>query len=199
MTHWFECWVLNTSELDEIRNQYKGNKIRITLLIEYLKARTLFEIRITPQARSIMSNFEWFLLIKYLNARTLVWDSNHSTSKIDHVELEWFYIQPKLHRFAKKLSHWLKKAQMLILLYFLSLLKNTTYMALYSLKMKGIPRWYEPRDINHNICFNEDMKKILLKLSKDISIHATLKKNEVSCYKFWGDYNLELLYFINVF
>ena len=34
---------------------YKGNKIRITLLIEYLKARTLD------------------------------WDSNHSTSKIDHV------------------------------------------------------------------------------------------------------------------
>ena len=26
---------------DKIRNQYKGNKIRITLLIEYLKARTL--------------------------------------------------------------------------------------------------------------------------------------------------------------
>ena len=23
--------------------------------------------------------------------------------------------------------------------------------------------------------------------------------NEVSCYKFWVDYNLELLYFINVF
>ena len=46
----------------------------------------------------------------------------------------------------------------------------------------------------------EDVKKILLKLSKDISIHATLKKNEVSCFKFWVDYNLlELLYFINVF
>ena len=41
---------------DIIRNQYKGNKTRITLLIEYLKARTLFEIRITPQARSIMSS-----------------------------------------------------------------------------------------------------------------------------------------------
>ena len=25
----------------------------------------------------------------------------------------------------------------------------------------------------------------------EISIHATLKKNEVSCYKFWVDYNLE--------
>ena len=32
------------------------------------------------------------------------------------------------------------------------------------------PTWYEPRDINHAICFNEDVKKILLKLSKDISI-----------------------------
>ena len=41
---------------DKIRNNYKGNKIRITLLIEYLKARTLFEIKITPQARSIMSS-----------------------------------------------------------------------------------------------------------------------------------------------
>ena len=41
---------------DKIRNHYKGSKIRITLLIEYLKARTLFEIRITLQARSIMSS-----------------------------------------------------------------------------------------------------------------------------------------------
>ena len=51
--------------------------------------------------------------------------------------------------------------------------------------------WYEPRDINHTICFNEDVKKILLKLSEDISIHATFKKNEVSSYKFFVDYNLE--------
>ena len=50
--------------------------------------------------------------------------------------------------------------------------------------------WYEPIDINHKICFNEDGKKILLKLSKDISIPATLKNNEVSCYK-QVDYNLE--------
>ena len=41
---------------DKIRNQYKGNKIQITLLIEYLKARKLFEIQITPQARLIMSS-----------------------------------------------------------------------------------------------------------------------------------------------
>ena len=57
-------------EGDKIRNQYKGNKIRITLLIEYLKTRILFEIRITPQARSIMSSLN-DSLIKYLNARTL--------------------------------------------------------------------------------------------------------------------------------
>ena len=37
-------------------NHYKENKIRITLLIEYLKTITLFEIRIIPQARSIMSS-----------------------------------------------------------------------------------------------------------------------------------------------
>ena len=48
---------------------------------------------------------------------------------------------------------------------------------------------YEPSDINQTIYFNEDVKKVLLKLSKDISIHATLKKNEVSCYKFLVDYN----------
>ena len=44
-----------------IRIYYKGSKIQITLLIEYLKTRTL------------------------------IWDSNHSTSKIDHVKLKWFY------------------------------------------------------------------------------------------------------------
>ena len=37
----------------------------------------------------------------------------------------------------------------------------------------------EPSDINHTIYFNEDAKRMLLKLSKDISIHVTLKKNEV--------------------
>ena len=39
--------------------------------------------------------------------------------------------------------------------------------------------WYEPKDINHTIYFNEDVKKRLSKLSKDVSIYATLKKNEV--------------------
>ena len=39
-----------------IWNQPKRGKIQITLLIEYLKARTLCEIRITPQARSIISS-----------------------------------------------------------------------------------------------------------------------------------------------
>ena len=66
------------------------------------------------------------------------------------------------------------------------------------LHASSLDNWYEPRDINHKMCFNEDVKEILLKLSKNISIHATLKKNEVSCDKFWVDYNLELLYFINV-
>ena len=37
-------------------NHYKGSKTQITLLIEYFKAKTLFEIRITLQARSIMSS-----------------------------------------------------------------------------------------------------------------------------------------------
>ena len=45
-------------------------------------------------------------------------------------------MQPKLHRIAKKLSHWLNKSTNTFLLYFPSLLANTTYMALYSLKMK---------------------------------------------------------------
>ena len=101
-TNWKETQKKHISDLepealipnDKIRNHYKESKIRITLLIEYLKARILSEIRITPQARSIMSSLN-DSLIKYLNARTLDWDSNHSTSKIDHVELEWFYMQPK--------------------------------------------------------------------------------------------------------
>ena len=40
-------------------------------------------------------------------------------------------------------------------------------------------QWYVPRDINHTIYFNEDVKKRLSKLSKDVSIHSTLKKKEV--------------------
>ena len=40
-------------------------------------------------------------------------------------------------------------------------------------------RWYEPIDINHTTYFNKNAKKMLLKLSKDFSIHATLNKNEV--------------------
>ena len=70
----------------------------------------------------------WMIIVdQNLKTRTLDWDSNHSTSKVDHVELKWFYMQPKLHRIAKKLSHWLKKAQMLLLLYFTTPLTNTTY------------------------------------------------------------------------
>ena len=87
---------------DKIRNQYKGNKIRITLLIEYLKPRTLclrFE-SLQKQNRSCLASM---ILVDQIS-QTLVWDSNHSTSKIDHVELEWFYMQSKLHRIAKKFS-----------------------------------------------------------------------------------------------
>ena len=93
---------------DKIRNQYKGNKIRITLWIEYLKSRTLclrFE-SLQKQDRSCLASM---ILVDQIS-QTLVWDSNHSTSKIDHVELEWFYMQPKLHRVADKRSHWLKKS-----------------------------------------------------------------------------------------
>jgi len=39
--------------------------------------------------------------------------------------------------------------------------------------------WYEPRDMIHTIYFNEDVKKILSKLSKEVAIHVTLKRNEV--------------------
>ena len=39
--------------------------------------------------------------------------------------------------------------------------------------------WYGPKDINPTIYFNEDVNKRLSKLSKDVSIHATLKKNKV--------------------
>ena len=45
--------------------------------------------------------------------------------------------------------------------------------------MNSTADWYEQRDINHTIYFNEDVKKRLSKLSKDVSTHATLKKNEV--------------------
>ena len=75
----------------------QGSKIRITLLIEYLKVRTLFEIRITLQTKLILSSL------------------NDSTCNLNYIELQ------------KKLSHWLKKAQILFLLYFTSLLTNTTY------------------------------------------------------------------------
>ena len=82
-------------------NHYQGSKIRITLFIEYLKTITLFEIRFTPQTKSITSSLNdscWSIISMQEH---LCWDSNHSTSKINHVELEWFYLQPKLHRIAK--------------------------------------------------------------------------------------------------
>ena len=57
--------------------------------------------------------------------KNIVWDSNHSTSKIDHVEHEWLYMQRKLCRIGKKLSHRLKKARILFLLHISSLFTNT--------------------------------------------------------------------------
>ena len=66
----------------------------------------LIEIRITPQAKLIMSNL------------------NDSTCNLNYIELQ------------RNLAIGERKAQKLILLYFPSLLTNTTYMAVYSLKMK---------------------------------------------------------------
>ena len=92
-----------------IRNHYKGSKIHIILLIEYLKTRTL------------------------------VLDLNHFTSKIDPVELECFYIQPKLHRIVKKLSHWRKEStNASFTVFFQFSLAKLTYMPLYSLKIKTL-------------------------------------------------------------
>ena len=85
---------------DKIRNQYKGNKIRITLLIEYLKARTLFEIRITPHAKSIMSSLNnscWSNISRQEHlfeiritpqARLIMSSLNDSTRNLNYVELQ---------------------------------------------------------------------------------------------------------------
>jgi len=85
---------------DKIRNQYKGNKIRITLLIEYLKTRILFEIWITPQARSIMSSLnnscwlniwrqEHLLEIRITpQARLIMSSLNDSTCNLNYIELQ---------------------------------------------------------------------------------------------------------------
>ena len=86
---------------DKIRNHYKGNKIRITLLIEYLKAITLFEISITPQARSIISSLNDSCWSKSEGKNT--WLRFESLHKQDW----WFYMQ---------LSYWLKKTQMFFFL-----------------------------------------------------------------------------------
>ena len=85
---------------DKIRNHYKGSKIRITLLIEYLKARTLFEIRITLEARSIMSSFNdscWSNISRQEHlieirispqARLIMSSLNDSTCNLNYMELQ---------------------------------------------------------------------------------------------------------------
>ena len=89
----------------EIFNQ-QGNPIdhvdwiisdRITLLIEYLKTRTLFEIWITPQARSIMSSLNdscWSISRHLLEiwitpqARLIISSLNDSTCNLNYIELQ---------------------------------------------------------------------------------------------------------------
>ena len=85
---------------DKIRNHYKGSKIRITLSIEYLKTRTLFEIRITPQARSIISSLngycwsnismqEHLLEIRITPQASLIMSSlNDSTCNLNYIEFQ---------------------------------------------------------------------------------------------------------------
>ena len=69
---------------DKIRNHYKESKIRITLLIEYLKARTLFEIRITPQARSIMSSLNHSCWFPYQDVYHIIaWSQNSATTSFN--------------------------------------------------------------------------------------------------------------------
>ena len=86
-------------------NPYKGSKIWIILLIEYLKARILFEIRITRQARLIMSSLNdscWsnistqehlFEIRITPQARLIMSSSNDSRCSLNYIELQ------------KKLSH----------------------------------------------------------------------------------------------
>ena len=98
-------------------NHYKGSKIRITLLIEYLKVKILFEIRITPQAKSIMFSLNdscWLNISMRENLFEI---------RITPQACQAWMIQPKLYRIAKELSHWLRKAPMLLLLYLTSLLQ----------------------------------------------------------------------------
>ena len=82
-----------------IWDHYKGSEIQITLLIEYLKTRTLFEIRITPQVRSIMSSLNnscWSNISKQEHlfeiritpqARLIMSSLNDSTCNLKYIEL----------------------------------------------------------------------------------------------------------------
>ena len=118
-------------------NHYKGSKIQITLLIKYLKARILFEIRITSQARSIISSLNDSCLFSISMQEHLFEIRITPQARLIKSSLSDSAYNLKLHRIGKKLSHWLKKkTQMLLLIYFPNLPTNTTFMSLYSLKMK---------------------------------------------------------------
>ena len=71
---------------DKISNHYKGSKIWITLLIEYLKVRTLFEIRITSQAR-----LAWMILVNQISQRKNErWSVLYDWCLLVHITgLEW--------------------------------------------------------------------------------------------------------------
>ena len=54
------------------------------------------------------------------------------------------------------------------------------------------PQWYEPRDIIYTIYFNEDVKKMLSKLSKEVvTFMSHWRGMKFDGYKFWVGYNLE--------
>ena len=90
---------MNLKRVDMQINPRKSME-RIILLIEYLKARILFEIRITPQARSIMSSLNdsyWsnILMQEYLieiritpQARLIMSSLNDSTCNLNYIELQ---------------------------------------------------------------------------------------------------------------
>ena len=98
----------------------------------YLKERILFEIQINPQARSIMCNLNdscwsnistqehWFKIQIILQTRLIMSSLNDSTCNLNYIELQ------------KKLSHWLKKAQMHFLYYIFQVYSQIQHTWLYS-------------------------------------------------------------------
>ena len=94
------CLKLSESYPFDMWKLLQGSKIQITLLIEYLKARTLFEVRITPEARSIMSSLNdscWsnismqahlFEIRITPQARLIMSSLNDSTCNLNYIELQ---------------------------------------------------------------------------------------------------------------